>query len=72
MPLHETDEDKKIIRIHKLLRETVGVEIMEEVSISKVTFVPKAEKIVVLPLEPLPPLEPNYVPEKCEPGGFCP
>lgn len=66
MLLHDNDEGKGIIRIDSFLRESAGVGMNEDVIINKVKSVPTAEKIVVLPLGPLPPLEPNYVPDCLE------
>jgi len=60
LPLYPSDEGKGIIRIDGLGRTNSGIAIGDKVSIQKVKAL-AAEKIVVAPLEAIPPIDERYL-----------
>src|SRR5262245_9754108 len=60
LPLYPSDEGKGIIRIDGLLRNNVGVAIGDTVEITKIKVEP-AEKVIVAPLESIPPVDERYL-----------
>ncbi len=60
LPLYPSDEGKGVIRIDGLGRSNSGVAIGDSVIIIKVKAVP-AEKVVLTPLEAVPPLDERYL-----------
>ena len=65
LPLYPSDEGKGIIRIDGLLRNNAGVAIGDTVEITKVKALP-AEKIIVAPLEAIPPIDERYLADALE------
>ena len=65
LPLYPSDEGKGIIRVDGLLRNNAGVAIGDTVEIAKIKAVP-AEKIVVAPLETIPPVDERYLADALE------
>ena len=60
LPLYPSDEGRGIIRIDGLIRNNSGVAIGDSVTIRKIRALP-AEKIVVAPLEAIPPIDERYL-----------
>ena len=60
LPLYPSDEGKGIIRIDGLGRNNAGIAIGDTISVRKIKAVP-AEKIVVAPLEAIPPIDERYL-----------
>lgn len=65
LPLYPSDEGKGIIRVDGLLRNNAGVAIGDTVEIAKINAVP-AEKIIVAPLETIPPVDERYLADALE------
>ncbi|MGI0069020.1 MAG: CDC48 family AAA ATPase, partial [Nitrosopumilaceae archaeon] len=65
LPLYPSDEGKGIIRIDGLGRNNIGVAIGDTVTVSKIKTVP-ADKVLVAPLEPIPPLDERYLTDSLE------
>jgi transitional endoplasmic reticulum ATPase len=65
LPLYPADEGKNIIRIDGLMRNNAGVAIGDTVNAKKVKAVP-AEKIIVSPLEAIPPIDERYLADALE------
>ncbi len=65
LPLYPSDEGKGIIRVDGLLRNNAGVTIGDTVEITKIKAVP-AEKIIVAPLEAIPPVDERYLADALE------
>ena len=65
LPLYPSDEGRGIIRIDGLIRNNAGVAIGDTVTIRKIKAVP-AEKIVVAPLEAIPPIDERYLADALE------
>jgi transitional endoplasmic reticulum ATPase len=65
LPLYPSDEGKGIIRVDGLLRNNAGVAIGDTVEIAKIKAVP-AEKIIVAPLETIPPVDERYLADALE------
>ncbi|VVC06331.1 VCP-like ATPase [uncultured archaeon] len=65
LPLYPSDEGKGIIRIDGLGRNNIGVAIGDTVTVAKIKTVP-ADKILVAPLEPIPPLDERYLTDSLE------
>ena len=65
LPLYPSDEGKGIIRVDGLLRNNAGVAIGDTVEITKIKAVP-AEKIMVAPLEAIPPIDERYLTDALE------
>src|SRR5437667_1476989 len=60
LPLYPSDEGRGIVRIDGLIRNNAGVAIGDMVIVRKVKA-PPAEKVVVAPLEAVPPLNERYI-----------
>src|SRR6266487_4476814 len=56
LPLYPSDEGKGIVRVDGLVRNNAGVAIGDTVVVRKIKAVP-AEKVVVAPLEAIPPID---------------
>ncbi|MDG6906015.1 MAG: CDC48 family AAA ATPase [Nitrososphaerota archaeon] len=65
LPLYPSDEGRGIIRIDGLIRNNSGVAIGDTVTIKKIKA-PPAEKIVVAPLEAIPPIDERYLADALE------
>jgi transitional endoplasmic reticulum ATPase len=65
LPLYPSDEGKSIIRIDGLMRNNAGVAIGDTVNAKKIKAVP-AEKVVVSPLEAIPPIDERYLADALE------
>lgn len=65
LPLYPSDEGKGIIRIDGLVRNNSGVAIGDTVIVKKIKAVP-AEKIIVAPLEAIPPIDERYLADALE------
>jgi transitional endoplasmic reticulum ATPase len=65
LPLYPSDEGKGIIRVDGLLRNNAGVAIGDTVEIAKIKAAP-AEKIIVAPLETIPPVDERYLADALE------
>jgi transitional endoplasmic reticulum ATPase len=65
LPLYPSDEGKGIIRIDGLSRNNAGAAIGDAVELTKVKVVP-AEKIIVAPLEEVPPIDERYLTDALE------
>src|SRR5918912_369008 len=56
LPLYPSDEGKGIIRVDGLVRNNAGIAIGDTVIVKKIKAVP-AEKVIVAPLEAIPPID---------------
>src|SRR5260370_41111593 len=65
LPLYPSDEGKGIVRIDGLIRNNAGVAIGDMVVVKKVKA-PPAEKVVVAPLEAVPPTDKRYLADALE------
>jgi transitional endoplasmic reticulum ATPase len=65
LPLYPSDEGKGIIRIDGLGRNNIGIAIGDTATVSKIKTV-GAEKILVAPLESIPPLDERYLTDSLE------
>ena len=65
MPLYPSDEGKGIIRVDGLVRNNLGVAVGDKIEIRKIKAVP-AEKILVAPLEAIPPIDERYLTDSLE------
>ncbi len=65
LPLYPSDEGKGIIRIDGLGRNNSGIAIGDAISVRKIKAV-AAEKIVVAPLEAIPPIDERYLADALE------
>lgn len=65
LPLYPSDEGRGVIRIDGLIRNNSGVAIGDTVTIKKIKA-PPAEKIVVAPLEAIPPIDERYLADALE------
>jgi transitional endoplasmic reticulum ATPase len=65
LPLYPSDEGKGIIRVDGLVRNNAGVAIGDTVVVTKVKAVP-AEKVIVAPLEAIPPIDERYLADALE------
>jgi len=65
LPLYPSDEGRGIIRIDGLIRNNAGVAIGDTVTIRKIKAVP-ADRIVVAPLEAIPPIDERYLADALE------
>jgi len=65
LPLYPSDEGKGIIRIDGLGRNNSGIAIGDSVTVTKIKAV-AAEKIVVAPLEAIPPIDERYLADALE------
>ena len=65
LPLYPSDEGKGIIRVDGLVRNNAGIAIGDTVSVKKIKAV-AAEKVVVAPLEAIPPIDERYLADALE------
>jgi len=65
LPLYPSDEGKGIIRIDGLGRNNSGIAIGDAITVTKIKAV-AAEKIVVAPLEAIPPIDERYLADALE------
>jgi transitional endoplasmic reticulum ATPase len=65
LPLYPSDEGKGIIRVDGLVRNNTGVAIGDTVVVRKIKAVP-AEKVIVAPLEAIPPIDERYLADALE------
>jgi hypothetical protein len=65
LPLYPSDEGKGIIRIDGLVQNNVGATLGCTVTIRKIIAIP-AEKVIVTPLEEVPPIDDRYLTEVLE------
>ncbi|MFB5621812.1 MAG: CDC48 family AAA ATPase [Candidatus Nitrosomaritimum yanchengensis] len=65
LPLYPSDEGKGIIRVDGLVRNNAGVAISDTVVVRKIKTVP-AEKVIVSPLEAIPPIDERYLADALE------
>src|SRR5437870_6550519 len=65
LPLYPSDEGKGIIRVDGLVRNNAGLAIDDTVIIRKIKA-PPAEKIIVAPLEAIPPIDEKYLADALE------
>ncbi len=65
LPLYPSDEGRGLIRIDGLIRNNAGVAISDTVAIRKIKA-PPAEKIIVAPLEAIPPIDERYLADALE------
>ena len=65
LPLYPSDEGKGIIRIDGLGRNNSGIAIGDTITVKKIKAVP-AEKVVVAPLEAIPPIDERYLADALE------
>src|SRR3954464_4185328 len=65
LPLYPSDEGKGIIRVDGLVRNNAGIAIGDAVVVKKIKAVP-AEKVVVAPLESIPPIDERYLADALE------
>src|SRR5919199_3249388 len=65
LPLYPSDEGKGIIKGDGLVRNNAGVAIDDTVVVRKIKAVP-AEKVIVAPLEAIPPIDERYLADALE------
>jgi transitional endoplasmic reticulum ATPase len=65
LPLYPSDEGKSTIRIDGLMRNNAGVSIGDTINIKKIKAV-SAEKVIVSPLEAIPPIDERYLADALE------
>jgi transitional endoplasmic reticulum ATPase len=65
LPLYPSDEGKGIIRIDGLGRNNAGIAIGDTINVRKIKAV-AAEKVVVAPLEAIPPIDERYLADALE------
>lgn len=65
LPLYPSDEGKHVIRIDGLIRNNAGLAIGDSVFVKKIRAVP-AEKVIVAPLEAIPPIDERYLADSLE------
>ncbi len=65
LPLYPSDEGRGTLRIDGLIRNNGGVAIGDVVIVKKI-MAPPAEKVVVAPLEPVPPIDERYLADALE------
>jgi len=65
LPLYPSDEGKGIVRIDGLGRNNSGIAIGDAITVKKIKAVP-AEKVVVAPLEAIPPIDERYLADALE------
>ena len=65
LPLYPSDEGKGIIRVDGLVRNNAGIAIGDAVMVRKIKAVP-AEKVIVAPLEAIPPIDERYLADALE------
>ena len=65
LSLYSFDEGKGIIRVDGLVRNNAGIAIGDTVIVKKIKAVP-AEKVIVAPLEAIPPIDERYLADALE------
>src|SRR5215831_14888148 len=65
LPLYPSDEGKGRIRVDGLVRNNAGVAMEDTVTVRKIKAVP-AEKVIVAPLEAIPPIDARYLADALE------
>jgi hypothetical protein len=65
LPLYPSDENKSLIRIDGLGRTNSGIAIGDTIAVRKIKAV-AAEKVVVAPLEAIPPIDERYLADALE------
>lgn len=65
LPLYPSDEGKGVIRIDGLGRNNSGIAIGDTIVVKKINAVP-ADKVVVAPLEAIPPIDERYLADALE------
>ena len=65
LPLYPSDEGKRIIKGDGIVRNNAGVAIGDTVVVRKIKAVP-AEKVIVAPLEAIPPIDERYLADALE------
>src|SRR5712691_11087651 len=65
LPLYPSDEGKGIVRVDGVVRNNAGLAIDDTVMIRKIKAVP-AEKLIVVPLEAIPPIDERYLADALE------
>jgi transitional endoplasmic reticulum ATPase len=65
LQLYPSNEGKGIIRVGSLVRNNAGVAIGDTVVVRKIKAIP-AEKVIVAPLEEIPPIDDRYLTEALE------
>ncbi len=65
LPLYPSDEGKGIIRIDGLVRNNAGLAIGDTVVVKKIKAI-SAEKVIVAPLEAVPPIDERYLADALE------
>src|SRR5215471_18260378 len=65
LPLYPSDEGKGIVRVDGLVRNNAGVAIGDTIVVRKIKAVP-AEKVIVAPLEAIPPIDERYLADALE------
>ena len=65
LPLYPSDEGRGVIRMDGLIRNNSGVAIGDTVAVKKIKA-PPAEKVIVAPLEAIPPIDERYLADALE------
>jgi transitional endoplasmic reticulum ATPase len=65
LPLYPSDEGKSIIRIDGIVRNNADLAIGDTAHIRKIKVKP-AEKVIVAPLEAIPPIDERYLSDSLE------
>jgi transitional endoplasmic reticulum ATPase len=65
LPLYPADEGKNSIRLDGLMRNNAGIAIGDTINAKKIKAVP-AEKVIVSPLETMPPIDERYLADSLE------
>jgi len=65
LPLYPSDEGKGIVRLDGLVRNNAGIGIGDAITARKVKAIP-AEKVVISPLEAIPPIDERYLADALE------
>ena len=65
LPLYPSDEGRGVIRVDGLIRNNAGIAIGDTVTIKKIKANP-AEKVIVAPLESIPPIDERYLADALE------
>jgi transitional endoplasmic reticulum ATPase len=65
LPLYPSDEGKGIIRLDGLVRNNAGIAIGDAINAKKVKAIP-AEKVIISPLEDIPPIDERYLADALE------
>ena len=65
LPLYPSDEGRGVIRVDGLIRNNSGVAIGDTIVIKKIKA-PSAEKVIVAPMEAIPPIDERYLADALE------